>query len=358
MGNKRKKMTDQRKMLYGIVALDVGHSAVKISFNTPESKEPTIDFFPSVIIPAFSISDDAESTRAETDTVTVGRESFFVGQTAEIQGGRNLENIVEEEWVRSPSHTALVAAALKRVARQGGLEQAEMLVVGLPTSLYKRQRDDLRAAVAEICNKEIEIKVLPQPMGAFQYNMLDKFGFQAAGRSFSNESWGVVEVGYFSTDFMIMRGDGRSSRWVDRAGGICSGVRVAAERLAKLISEEVEYAGKRGITVGLREAESALQTGFVKHFGKIDVSAQVAKAAEVIVSDVFRAATKYLESEAASLDGIVIAGGGAPLIKDALKEKWPHVLMMPNSRFAVVEGYRRFGLGVMAARKQIDLLRA
>ena len=333
------------------IGLDIGHSAVKLAYlGQGETQKPETIIFPSVVIPAIAISDDAEARRAAADTVTVGGRSYFVGETASIQGGRTIENVVAEDWITSNEHIALLAASLKKLDERGVLKPASMIVMGLPTSLYSRQRETLRKIVCDLIGTGKEIKIVPQPLGAYQYNMLDENGYQATDRSFVNESWGVVEVGYFSTDFMAMRGTGEQSRWVQGAAGICSGIRVAAERLVRLISEEVEFGGERGVTVGLREAEAALQTGFIKYFGKVDVRAQVAKAGDVIAQEVIRAATRYMENEAATLDGIVLAGGGAPLVRDLLLKKWPHIIMTPNPRFAVAEGFRRFGVGVMAVR--------
>jgi plasmid segregation protein ParM len=341
-------MTKERALAIG---LDIGHSAVKVAYSsrTGEGKPETI-IFPSVVMPSVVISDDAEARRAAADTVVVDGQSFFFGETASVQGGRTIENIVAEDWITSKEHAALLAGALKKLKERGVFEPASMIVMGLPTSLYSRQRDDLRRIVSEMVGPGKEVKIIPQPLGAYQYNMLDENGCQAANRSFSNESWGVVEVGYFSTDFMAMKGTGNQSRWFQGASGICSGIRVAAERLVRLIAEEVEVGGKKGVTVGLREAEAALQTGYIKYFGKVDVTAQVEKAADVIAQEVIRAATRYMENEAAGLDGIVLAGGGAPLVKASLASKWPHVIMTPNPRFSVVEGFRRFGVGVLNAR--------
>ena len=49
-------------------------------------------------------------------------------------------------------------------------------------------------------------------------------------------------------------------------------------------------------------------------------------------------------AKARSMDGIIVAGGGAYLVGPSLKAKYPNAEILPQPRFAVAEGYARFGL--------------
>lgn len=332
-----------------IIGLDVGHSSVKAAYDTP-SGENKLLFFPSLSIPAIQLSDDAEMIRAKTDTVSINGIEYFVGETAEIQGTRVLSD-VSENWLESAGYKALVKAAIQKITIANG-SMPKLIIAGLPTSLYKSQRDQLRSIMGQIAGSSVEIKIIPQALGAFQYNFLDEEGRQQPNRSFTKESWGIIEVGYFSTDFMVMRGHNGEARWVQNASGICSGIHLAANRLAQLISDEIIINGKHP-TISTRDAENALKTGEIKFYGKIDVTEQVRKATMTILDEVDRAATRYMEAEAATLDGIFLAGGGAPLIYNSLKERWPHITMANNPRYAVAEGYFRYGKGILRARQSL-----
>jgi plasmid segregation protein ParM len=335
-----------------VIGLDIGHSTVKVAYAN-QAGEPQNIIFPSAVSPAIEISDDSESRRAQEDTVTVGGNRMFIGETAEVQGRSNAQNNVSETWIDSMEYQALTAGAIKKLMQAGaGITPQTMIVVGLPTSLYKSQRDKLRELTQRIIGHTHEVKVLPQSLGAFQSIMFDQDGQLAQGRSLTTESWGVIEVGYFSTDFMVMRGHGGKARWIEDASGICSGVRFAAERLSRILSDEVKVNGK-SITVTPKEAESALTSGYIRYFGKINVTDKVQRATSIITEEVMRAASRYLESEAATLDGIVLAGGGAPLVASAIKNLWPHVVTPENPRFTVAEGFRRFGVGIMRARASV-----
>lgn len=317
------------------VGLDIGHSSVKASCNGAGGIVHKL--IPSVVCPAFLISDEAEAKRAAAETVIVGGRSFFVGDTARIQGGNSVSTGLSEDWIDTPEHAALLLGALAKIRTSGINMNRPDLVMGLPTHLFLRQKDRLK----EIVTRYIEvnsIRVIPQPMGPYQAFMLSPEGMPA--RLMTKESWGVVEVGYFTTDFMLIQ-DGR---WMEKASGVCSGVRVAAEHLIRLLAE-------RGVTIDLLEAEDALRNGYIRSFGqRIELTDEVDKSSSLIVSEVIDTATRLMEPYARKLDGVIVAGGGAPLVYPLLKARWPHAVLLDNPRFAVAEGMRRLGLALSFVR--------
>ena len=317
--------------------IDIGHSAVKLAITRPDaaSRSPVLELFPSIAIPAFAISDEAEARRAARETVTVRGRQYFFGDTARAQGGGVTG--LSEDWIESPEHEALLRGAFRVLERHGTLTDASMIAVGLPASLFGRQKERMRALAAQVFPGDI--KVIPQPFAPYQGLMLDESGLPQHGRTITEESWAVVEVGYFTTDFMLAQ----RGRWVEKAAGSCSGVRVAAEQLARLLSQ-------RGITADLPECEEALRSRSILDFGRrVDVGADVDQAGSLIVTEVVETATRLMEPFARKLNGVVIAGGGASLVFKSIQDKWPHAVMAMNTRFAVAEGMRRLGLSIQRA---------
>jgi len=324
-----------------VIGLDLGHSAPKSSFYTPEGAGRKL-IFKSVVTPAFAISDEVEARRANEETVTVGGRQYFFGETAEIQGGGSVATGLSEDWVNTPEYAALLMGALKKIDATGALTPAKMIVMGLPVKLHSRYKDKLRDLASACLPKDKEIKIIPQPMGAYHHTMLDNFGMPALGRSMTSESWGVAEIGYFSTDFILMQ----NGRWVEKASDGCSGVRIAAEHLMRLLNE------KKRLTCDLGECEAALQTGTVRNYGQnVNVTAEVQQAISILVSEIHDNATRLFEPFARKLSGVVVAGGGAPLALSQLKAKWPHAMMTQDHRFAVADGMRRFGLAILRSRE-------
>ena len=315
-----------------VIAIDLGHSAVK-SIALSKTHGVIKLLIPSMVCQAFSISDDKERGLAEIETVTVNNRQYFFGETAKTQCGASVSIGLNEDWIESPEHTALLLGTLQKLASNGVDIKRPNLVLGLPTHLYARQRDRLE----KIVRSHIEcsdLKIIPQSMGPYYELMLSENGMPADDHSVDSESWGVVEIGYFTTDFGLIE----NGRWKEKASGICSGARVAAEHLIRLLSEQ-------NMTIDLIEAEEALRTGYIRNFGKrMDVAAEVKASSSIIVAEVIDTAARLMEPYARRLDGVLVAGGGAPIAFDLIADRWPHAVLANDSRFSVVEGMRRIGL--------------
>lgn len=196
---------------------------------------------------------------------------------------------------------------------------------------------------------QAEIKVVPQSMGPYYTMLLDENGNSEEG--FDDTSWGFIEVGQFTTDFaMVERG-----HVVDRSFDSCHGMRVAAEQLQRLILEDFRA------KITLSEASDMLAKPVLRSFSRqIDVTEQVVKSAKNLSTMIADKAGQIFGEKVRSLSGIRVAGGGAPLIRDAVAAKWADtgmgqlpedfVSVMPNSRFAVAEGFLRFALGLQMIR--------
>ncbi len=309
------------------IGLDIGHSAVKIAVSDMDGKRHFLTI-PTAICQSIKISDEVEAARAAKETVRVGSLDYFIGDTAVIQGGINVTSGLSEDWINSPEHTALMIGAYRKAVEIAG-DKNPKLVLGLPTHLYARQKDKLRdTAIGAI--GVTDVRVVPQPMGPYFEEMFDEKGVPSA--AVTEESWGVVEIGYFTTDFMLMM----NGRWVEKASGTCSGARVAAEHLQRIL-------GDKGITADLPECEEALRKKVIRNFTqKIDVSNDVNEAVNILANEVIDTATRLMEPYARKLDGVIIAGGGASFMYDKIKTRWPHAVTPQQPRMSVAEGMRRF----------------
>lgn len=321
-----------------IVGLDIGHSAVKVvaSFDGKRT-----DFlFPSVVVKAFPISDEAEASRAARDLVRVGGQDWFTGETAAIQGGGDAISGLSDNWIESIQHDALFLSAIKRLEARGfKITSSTMIVLGLPANLYGQQKDKLKVSCSQYV--QAEYKVVPQPMGPYQAMMLGPDGLPVKERSMEGESWGVVEVGHYTTDFMLSKG----GRWIEKASGSCAGMRVAVDALQRLMLAD-------SINADHLECQEILRTRKFNNFGRvIDATQYVRHAARVLVDGVVDNAERLIAEHARRLNGVIVAGGGADFIIETLQERWPHAIIAKDPRMAVAEGFCRLGLGISHARK-------
>lgn len=311
-----------------VVGLDIGHSAVKAAANGG------IQFsFPSIAGVAIEIDDPGERALAAKETVTVGRADYFFGETALLQCGSGIATGLSEDWIETPEYSALLQGGLKKLAEKGLCSDSQfILVLGLPAKFHHRQRKQAEEIARQFA-PNATIRVLPQPYGPYQKLMTDENGFPSKRHDMSQEEWAVVEIGYYTTDFTLIR----KTRPIQRGSDSCSGMRVAAENLQRMFEKE-------RIKTDLYGATIALETRQVRMWNRmIDVAAQVDKALAPLIATITDKAEQLWSDNIHAINGVIIAGGAASLVYPALRQKWEHVIVEQNPRFAVAEGFRRYG---------------
>lgn len=246
-----------------VIGLDVGRSAVKaVAFANGLYHRLT---FPSLVSPAIEIADENSSLIAERETVEIAGKRFFTGDTARLQGGAGSSVGLSDDWIDTPEYQALIASALKRLAGMNvrGLDNP-YIVLGTPAHIYGTQRQRLVERTQEVIMTEM--KVLPQPMGAFLSFFYDAKGTpilaNARDETGRPRSWAVVDVGHYTTDFLLMR----EGNYIERCAGSCEGTNNAVEHLNRQLIT-------KNIHTTLIDCEAALRTKSVRHFGTKDVSA-------------------------------------------------------------------------------------
>lgn len=318
------------------IGLDIGRSAVKIVARYGKGEKAEL-VFPSAFSPARRITDESEARRSAAETVEVNGKSFFVGETALLQGRDDLIFGLTDDWALSDQHAALFLASFKKLAEMGvpNVDKA-LVVVGLPARLFAHQKNEYLAHVSELV-KHGEAKVVPQSLGPYYSMMFDANGQSESDFDSDESSWGIIEVGQYTTDFaLVQRG-----RPIEHAFDSCEGMQRAATDLQPLIMRKFK------IQPSMTESTNLLANPVMKHFGeKRDVGPEVRAAATQLTQTIIDKANQVFGDRTRSMDGIRVAGGGAPLVIEALKEKWPNSSMAENSRFTVADGFCRFALGL------------
>lgn len=323
-----------------IIGFDIGRSAIKIEAAAGKRKVDLL--IPSHACPSVPIADDAEAEKARKETVTVDGLDWFFGQTALVQG-RNLSTGLSDDWIHQPEHTALFLGGLKALKDAGlpGVDDA-LIVIGLPGRTFEAQRHTLATQLAQYAPRA-SIHTVPQPAGPYYQTMFDEAGCEMPDRKIEEESWAIVEVGHYTTDTALFK---RGS-FVGWALGSSNGVRVAAQELQRIVQ------ANHGIQIDLVEATEALQTRSIHNFGGIlALEKEVAEASRIIADQVISHADQLLGEEARKLTGVILAGGGAPLVFPQLKKHWQTTVMPHNPRFAVASGYCRYGQGLARFKQQ------
>jgi plasmid segregation protein ParM len=213
------------------------------------------------------------------------------------------------------------------------------VVLGLPASYYAEQRDVLRHRATGLLQRlvkphqELSIYIESQSRAPLLCVVFDTNGVET-GRAGEDETWGVVELGQFTTDFTLHdRG-----QEVDSAATSARGVHMVYDRIAASFKQ-------KGFEGSFDLISKAIQTRKVKDFGKeVDVNDIVVPAISEFSTYILDEVASRFGSKARSMDGIIVAGGGAYIVGQDIKAKYPNAVVPGSPRFAVAEGYSRFGL--------------
>ena len=324
------------------IGLDIGHSMVKAVALSSVGR--TVVCFPSVVAPAIDLSDDAAARSAKKETVTFDDKTYFTGGTAVSQGAVTSVTGLTQGWIESPEHTALFLSGLERLKHAGVPDVDEaLLVMGLPSEYFKHQRGTLKNIVTSMYKGEVVIQ--PQSAGPYYGVMFSADGVVESGRAMSKESWAVIDVGHFTSDFLLVIRGERIEVGLESV----KGVHLAVDHLRRLMRD-------RDIEIDDLEASEALSTKTVRNYGRDeDIAPEVDQAIDLVVSRILDKADAVIASHARKLDGVILAGGGGKMIYPAIKEKWPHTTLAKDPRMAIADGFARYGRMLQRARQMVSL---
>jgi plasmid segregation protein ParM len=324
-----------------VIAVDIGHSATKILAQTGELRREIL--FPSVVSPHFEIDEPRARAAAEAETVQVAGSRFFYGDTALLQGRAEAESQLTDDWLSSSTYLALLGACTRELRRRQVPVDGECIVLGgLPARLFAAQSESLSRLMRGQFQRS-QVLVLPQPLAPYFAVSFDADG-SSAGRQ--GGAWGVVDAGTFTLDVALVR----ESTWIQRCSGSAKGAFIAAEHLAKALGRRFNT---QVSTLTAHQLLSVGESATFRVYGQAHpIHAEIAAAKRLFAEEVLGFVDRLLEREAASLDGILLVGGAAPLLASPLRQRFPHVVTPDNPRFAVAEGMLRAGLAAARAESR------
>lgn len=338
---------------YDVVGLDIGHSAVKMTFDGEDGLQRMI--FPSLACPAVEISNPIEAERSKRETVMFNGKAFFVGETARLQGLAEMPIGLHDTWLQTKEHLALLAMARKIAEEQGAKDRKRLWLLGLPVLQYARDRDRLATIAEQILPPEDRVKVMQQPDAVYINRVYTREGLPADGVNPEREAFAVIDIGYFTTDFILYE----SGRYIEAAAGRHDGMRHVVELIQRDLA-------RKGIDRTIIEIENALPTRSLIDRGQtVDITAEVTRNMGYFIDKIIEEAGRVLGRRVNSLNGILVAGGGADLAHEALVKVWPHAQVardeyfndtraghsLHGPRFIISEGYYRYGKSCLVAER-------
>jgi len=331
--------------------MDIGHSAPKLVWaSTLDPNRHYPDSFPTVVCPAIALSDEGTRRRAEQETVELRGRKYFFGETAIKQGRAQSYSGQEKDWIFTETHDVLVIGSFRRIIQSVESTTSYVplhyeLVLGLPQAWYDTQRRQLKSRVTELlqpmlrANQTLNVRVQSQPNGPLQERIFLPNGQINPAHDFDQERWGVIEVGQHTSDFILTDGPD----FIESASGSCVGFSSVYERMAAILQS-------KSLPSDLGSVDRAIREGQITVYGKkVELQAELTEASAQLLYVVRDEAQRRFGEAASSLNGVIVAGGGASVLFQGLQEVFPHAVKSPAPRYSVAEGFCRYGLSTFNA---------
>ena len=323
-----------------VVGLDIGYSNLKVVYGEA-GKSPEAHVMPAAAAPASHVSEMVlgAGSGADEEIVQVDGEPWVAGVPP-----RKIEGYVREihhDYAMTDTYRALMLAGIGST----NAEKIDHLVTGLPVSHFrdegKRQalKSMLRGTHTVSGGREVvvsDVSVIPQPVGSYMsiVSTFEDAELLEEGRVL------VIDPGYFSVDWLTI--EAMEARMAS-SGTSLKAMSKLLEQAAVILERE------HGPGVTPEAIENALRVGKdrVFHFGsRIDITTALDQAAESNAKIALSALTSSMREDAASIDVVVLCGGGAKLYEKAAREVFERSrIIVPESPvLSNARGFFFFGL--------------
>lgn len=250
---------------------------------------------------------------------------------------------MHDRYTETPEYLALLRGALRMME----VPEIHLLVVGLPVALLVARKAKLEKAMTGTHDVGGGRKVtvhkamaVAQPQGALVYfsSVAGKMDRIAGEQSL------VIDPGYRTFDWVVARG----VRFVQRRShslprGVADVLQVLASEIT--LDRGVQYRDLDALDAALRAGKGP--TIYQRQYDLDRMRPLVEKITGQAVSSM-----QHWIGDATGFHNTVMAGGGAPLFRGAVKAAFPRqkVLELKDAMFANVRGYQIAGMNYMANR--------
>ncbi len=178
-------------------------------------------------------------------------------------------------------------------------------------------------------------KFIPQPFGALLDYLLDDEG-QFKDKAIAGKTIAVIDPGFGTTDVYVV--DALTP--IER---LTFSTKVAMNYAYQLIGNRVEQ--ELGKVVPLYEIEAMILTGELRKDGKrYDMKPIIKWAFKVTAEKLVTEVLNKWKDEVNSIEHVVVSGGGGASLYEYLKDDFVSIELLPDSQWAVVEGYYKWGV--------------
>lgn len=340
----------------GLVGLDLGFGHIKVSSGETNIK------FPSIVgnqvsnfakpAPVASLTELLNSLAINYQGVT-----YYVGRNA-IENTRNGKiSLRQNKHNENDNQTKIkIMTALALLTPENQYEANFAVLSGLPVLEYNNQKDKLYNILHndgkpfefifqygnQMINKKItctKVKVISQSESSYYSYLLDSQGGIIKERI--NNVGGLVcvcDIGFRTIDIVFMD----NGRYLDASDQINNGVVNIHQEVLRLIMQEYNIKKElKDIDEIIRKKELFFNTQ------TYDITDIIKRACKPFAESIIESLYTSHNGELGDLQMILLAGGGAELIFDYVKEELKNIVRVDkvyNSEFSNSQGYYKYGM--------------
>lgn len=334
-------------MKTSVFAIDVGYGNTKYAYRAAGGTIVT-DMFPSLAplaaTRALSSYGEGSLTSRRVATIAVDRIEYEVGPDVSLTAAYGKTGrALADDYVLSNNHAALLFGAI----HFSGVTKIERLVLGLPVHNMEKYAATLKERFAgELdygCGRVTvdKVVVIPQPLGSLI------LASSTRGKNFNpDDEHLVVDVGYFTTDWVYAKGFAMDNT---RSGGMPGGASHIYQRIANLISRD-----EGEVVEDIELIDKSLRDGTTfRFFGKEIKLAPYVALAEPVIAGVVQAIQNNV-GRMASVRSIILSGGGAALYAAVLRRAFPRLVIevIDSPCIANARGYLLVGEAGLARERR------
>jgi plasmid segregation protein ParM len=327
-----------------VFAIDIGYGNTKSAFRN--GSDVATQMFPSLapLAEEAALSDAGNGLfeKRNVKWIEVNGTSYEVGPGVPLASaygstGRTLS----EDFCTTDNYAALLGGSFQ----YANVSSVDRLVLGLPVHTFKKYAASLRDAFTGKVNfgdSKVEIAnvmVMPQPLGALIY--FSKYHREQFDQVNAHL---VVDVGYFTTDWVVANGLTLDER---RSGGAPGGASQVYQRIAKLLATN-----EKETPADIERIDKSLRDNAPLWYGgrNIPLTPYLQKSQALISATVKEMQNKVGRTN--DLRSIILTGGGAALYEPTVQTAFPRVQIevLEAPCFANVKGF--FAAGEATLRRE------
>jgi len=333
-----------------LIAVDIGYGQVKaVSANGQSILFPSIvgNGFTRTLKNTFKTDQNTDATNRLDVIIRAnqGEQHVFLGELAETES-RDASYAFADNKINHPNTIALLAVASALL--YDGKEPVD-IATGLPMQDFAAQRDLLQNALE---GQTYSVEFLDGPYAGTSRTMTIKRAWiypQGGAALFwaladgANNSIpldkldglvGLVDVGFKTTDYVVMDLD-RDGRFVESlSGGMSTGVHTAYLEIATAVKNQL------ALNLDLKQINRAARQNVLKVRGqRLELTSVIQRAYANVAQAILDELDVQWGNRLNEFSAILVAGGGGAALWPWLQKLQPQAILLPSPEFANAQGY-------------------